>query len=289
MHLFRGYYCSVRVPPATIISMTSDQDGDSGEAEPFIPVMKTHVKPSKKRRKKVHSGVVTGKRSLLSKERHRRAIELRKAGATWQQIADQLGYSSAKSAYNSVRTAISNITVEPTTELIAIQYERLNHMLLTLWPQVQQGELAAMDRALRIMGEMNTLAGAGQHHARGTTVNVGINTGATNNVLVIEGDEQQYIAKLKQMAGVDPDAQLPTAQDHGLPELPPPVIATPGAQEEHTGGTEDEDTDPDQIIVDAEIIEDDPVCDAFVRPKDITKSTSRTRCARCGHTKGSHT
>ena len=45
-------------------------------------------------------------RRVAAHERHLQALELRKAGATYQMIADQLGYASPKGAHKAVRSAM---------------------------------------------------------------------------------------------------------------------------------------------------------------------------------------
>ena len=44
-------------------------------------------------------------RRINAVEKQRRAVELRLAGRTWQEIADALGYSSHTSAIDAVKTA----------------------------------------------------------------------------------------------------------------------------------------------------------------------------------------
>jgi len=45
-------------------------------------------------------------RRVKAHERHLQALELRKAGATYQVIADQLGYASPKGAHKAVTSAL---------------------------------------------------------------------------------------------------------------------------------------------------------------------------------------
>lgn len=58
-------------------------------------------------------------------ERDARAAQLRAEGRTFQQIADELGYSDKKSAHDAVRRALREIVKGPAEKLIALHVERL--------------------------------------------------------------------------------------------------------------------------------------------------------------------
>lgn len=134
---------------------------------------------------------------ILRAERKRRAVEMRKAGATYAMIADQLGYKNAASASHLVNQGIKEIVVEPTQDLRTLQYERLNHMLVVLWPKVTAGNEAAIARALQVMAQMDSIMG--------TQAPQQVEITETAKVMVIDGDKDSYIAKLKEMAGqIDP-------------------------------------------------------------------------------------
>ena len=128
-------------------------------------------------------------RQMAQADRTRQALELRKAGATFQSIADQLGWADASGAYRAVAKAMEAMIAEPAQELRSVQYERLNHMLLTLWPRVQQGELAAMDRAVSIMDRINALWGL-------NAPQMSMHQGQTD-VVIIDGSKSDYIEGLK--------------------------------------------------------------------------------------------
>lgn len=134
---------------------------------------------------------------ILMQERKRRAVEMRKAGATYEMIAEQLGYKNAVSASALVKKGIAEITTEPVHDLRTLQYERLNHMLVVLWPKVTKGDGHAISRALQVMDKMDSLMG--------TEAAQQIEITETAKVMVIDGDKDSYIARLKEMAGqIDP-------------------------------------------------------------------------------------
>ena len=98
-------------------------------------------------------------RRVQAHTRHLQALELRKAGATYQAIADQLGYSNARGAHKAVASALKATLREPADEVRDLEVARLDAMLLPLWWRVQQGDERAVDRALKIMERRARLLG----------------------------------------------------------------------------------------------------------------------------------
>jgi hypothetical protein len=92
-------------------------------------------------------------------ERHLRALELRKAGATYETIAGQLGYANASGARKAVASALKATLREPAEELRTLELARLDAMALALWRRVQDGDEKAVDRVLRIMERRARLLG----------------------------------------------------------------------------------------------------------------------------------
>ncbi len=98
-------------------------------------------------------------RQVRAHERHLQALELRKAGVTYEQIAGQLGYSNASGARKAVASALKATLREPAEELRELEVVRLDAMLLPLWRRVQAGDEKAVDRVLRIMERRARLLG----------------------------------------------------------------------------------------------------------------------------------
>lgn len=97
-----------------------------------------------------------------SRDRHQRAYELHLAGASYQQIADRLGYTDRSSARSAVLTELarhstkhareSDLATERKIEIEEVPSElaRLDAMLVGLWPKARRGDVHAVDRVLRI-------------------------------------------------------------------------------------------------------------------------------------------
>lgn len=84
-------------------------------------------------------------------ENHVRALQLRRAGATYDQIANQLGYADRSGAYRAVRRALDEAVHEPAGESLNLELERLDALMLGLWGKASKGDVKAVDAVLRIM------------------------------------------------------------------------------------------------------------------------------------------
>ena len=102
---------------------------------------------------------MTGQKAITSVERERQALELRKAGWSFQQIADHLGYEQPAGAYKAVKRALHKVIQEPAEELKALMLEQHRTMLKTLWPAVIARDYKAIDRAIRILAAISDLEG----------------------------------------------------------------------------------------------------------------------------------
>ena len=92
----------------------------------------------------------TSIRRLQAVERAKQALELRKGGASFPEIARALGYSGPAGAYQAVMSALRKTLKEPAEEVRTLEVARLDAMLLALWPQVRQGNQGAIDKALKV-------------------------------------------------------------------------------------------------------------------------------------------
>lgn len=64
-------------------------------------------------------------------QRDAQAARLKAAGRTYQQIADELGYSDRGNAWRGVQRAIKAVLREPAEELIAVEAARLDDLYAT--------------------------------------------------------------------------------------------------------------------------------------------------------------
>jgi hypothetical protein len=75
---------------------------------------------------------VDAKRVALA-ELEAEALRLKIGGASYRRIAEHQGISNS-TAHERVKAALAEITLEPATELKAIEDERLSALLAALWP-----------------------------------------------------------------------------------------------------------------------------------------------------------
>ena len=139
----------------------------------------------------------TSSKAIEVREKDRKALELRKAGASYELIAKQLGYADSSGAYKSVKRSMQSIISEPAEELRAVEYERLNQMLLSIWERVQLGELGAIDRALSIMDRIGRLYGI--NAPQRTEVEQTI----TQGVMIVQGDKEDYLSAIRNQINLD--------------------------------------------------------------------------------------
>lgn len=103
----------------------------------------------------------TAPRSLVALQRQQRAIELRRAGRSYREIARQVGIGVA-SAHRLITAAIADVRAivqDDAAEIRALELSRLDGLLGALWPKARQGDLGAVDRVLRIMERRAKLLG----------------------------------------------------------------------------------------------------------------------------------
>lgn len=130
-------------------------------------------------------------RTMSGAEKTRRAMALKLAGASYAQIAQSLGYHDASGARKAVQRGMKSALQETSGELKKIHYGRLEHMLMLLWPEVNQRDLPAMSAALAVMDRMERLYGL--NAAEKIEVGTGMNT-----VILADGDKESYIQALEE-------------------------------------------------------------------------------------------
>jgi hypothetical protein len=93
------------------------------------------------------------RRALTSQVKEQHALDLRLAGHTYEVIAVRLGYASRSSAYRAVGRPFHRIrahTDQTADQLRQLEDARYDRMLRADDDKIQRGDLAAIDRALRI-------------------------------------------------------------------------------------------------------------------------------------------
>lgn len=102
----------------------------------------------------------TGSR-IAAEERRRIALELRKAGATFEQIGKSLGIRK-QSAHELVAKALKEAetkTAETAAQVKALELMRLDDLLKGLWPAASKGNPQSVEKALKVMERRAKLLG----------------------------------------------------------------------------------------------------------------------------------
>lgn len=101
----------------------------------------------------------TSVRRLAVRAKAMQALEMRKAGATFEVIANQLGYSSKADVYNRVMALLERQKDEAAEPLRRLEVERCDRLQLAVWADAVGGNLKAIETALHIMERRARLLG----------------------------------------------------------------------------------------------------------------------------------
>ena len=132
-------------------------------------------------------------RSLPKGHRAQIAFELRKAGASYDLIAEKLQYASAKSAEGAIRNRLKNMyKPDDVEDVVNMELARLDSLQLVAWRRAKEGDLAAIDRILKIMERRAQYLGLDKKEP--------VNDGpVTNNTAIfIGGTEEEYTQQLRE-------------------------------------------------------------------------------------------
>jgi len=80
-----------------------------------------------------------------------RAIQLKLQGLSYQQIADELGYTSRGTVYKIINTAQATQLTGAVEEHLDTEVSRLNALQAAVWPAAIAGDLQALTVAARLI------------------------------------------------------------------------------------------------------------------------------------------
>lgn len=131
-------------------------------------------------------------KSLPRTMRARVAFELRQAGASYELIAEKLGYASAETASKAVHNSLKKLyKPDDVQEVVTLELQRLDALQLIAWRRAKEGDLQAIDRILKIMERRAKYLGLDTTETQ-STGNV------HNTAIFIGGTEEEYVASLQQ-------------------------------------------------------------------------------------------
>ena len=104
----------------------------------------------------------TAQRRIEAKERALKALELRKKGVRYEAIAQQLGYTNRGNAHKAVMKELELLAkecLEEASKVRDLELQRLDALYLVAYAEVEEGNVPAIDRCLRIMERRAKLLG----------------------------------------------------------------------------------------------------------------------------------
>lgn len=96
---------------------------------------------------------------IAQAERERQVMELRRTGATWEGIAQAVGYSNAGGAYKAYQRAMAKIFEQPTKELRNQELDRLDRLQRAYWKDAIDGNVRSADFILRVIDKRAKILG----------------------------------------------------------------------------------------------------------------------------------
>jgi hypothetical protein len=88
-----------------------------------------------------------------------KVLELRRAGFTWQRIAEQTGYADHTGAYAAYKRAIKRTQQQPADELREQEIDRIDRLQLAIWEDAMYGDTKAILTIVRLMERRAKLLG----------------------------------------------------------------------------------------------------------------------------------
>lgn len=92
-------------------------------------------------------------------QRRMKALDMRKLGLDYHQIAERLGYSSVEAARGAVNVALRSVEVEGVEDFRRVHMGRLEALIGKVWPKMLEGDAEAIRTGLAIMERQAKLMG----------------------------------------------------------------------------------------------------------------------------------
>lgn len=145
---------------------------------------------------------------IQTRERQAQALDLRRAGATFDEIARVLKYSHRSAARQAVMSAIERIGIEPAVDVVAMDLMRLDEFQKRLTDAMRKGDLGVIPTLMNVMRERRALVGWSpetweEEQRKGKGIQ-------NNGVMVIQGGSVPFIEGMMKAVGLDPKS--PEAQ-----------------------------------------------------------------------------
>jgi hypothetical protein len=130
----------------------------------------------------------------LASWRRTRALELRAAGMTYEQIAHEVGYANKGTAHAVIHQALEEREAASVDQLRYLELDRLNAMQVALWRDAVAGKVTAVDAIVKIIDARCRLLGLYQNRR---TMDAKASTGGRDNcqgpsTVVVRADDCRH-------------------------------------------------------------------------------------------------
>jgi hypothetical protein len=162
-----------------------------------------------------------------------KVLDLRRAGFTFQRIAEEVGYATASGAQRALERIMTRNLPQAPEEFRWQELDRLDRMQVALWPRAMKGDDKAINTIVRLMERRARLVGIDAPTKIQAEV---VNYDGTRD---IDGDIERIVNLIR---GVD--LSEPLEVESGTSESG--TIATPGGMEDlalHGGARSGQDED----------------------------------------------
>jgi hypothetical protein len=140
-------------------TMSDTTDQVDPPAAPVKPRAARKSPAKKKKSMKRGESSTSPRRIKAVQEKQLGALEYRKMGYTYLQIAEALGYRSAQGAHEAVKSALTRIIREPAEDVLRLELERLDALFAKPYQNALSGDLMALSACLSVMARKSRLLG----------------------------------------------------------------------------------------------------------------------------------
>ena len=117
------------------------------------------AKPRRSKRRAGSSQRANSRQRITQTAKQAQALALRVAGASYDQIAQALGYSNRSGAWHAIEQALLKTIQEPADQIRQLEVARLDRWLFNIDAQIRAGSLEAVSVGLKISARRATLLG----------------------------------------------------------------------------------------------------------------------------------
>lgn len=151
---------------------------------------------------------------LNARQKEKLALDLRLAGATFDQIADHIInkdtgeklYANKSNAWNAINRAIKAIPVESAVQVKDLELQRLDVALMAIWPAVRRGDTFSIDRMLAIMNRRARYLGLDEKLEDNNTADVKTAlSGFMAGLVAANNERKRLLEELPDLPDTKPD------------------------------------------------------------------------------------